>query len=202
MKLRHFKNAFKLFSFLTIILTVFISCDKEVIKIKGRIDNPVTNQFVLKIKGLSGENERILDTIKCVNGEINFKIKAIKPPAKLTLFFNDNFKSDIWVGEYGTKTIEGICQQQLECKVLGSFFYDELQRILATYNKMYLESVKDKRTDLQVFNLRIENGEELTENEQKLKSEFEKALKTAKRLRKKSILKTVRKNQETPFLWA
>lgn len=181
---------------LLIVVCGLLSCNKESIKIKGNIKgvSGSNTQLIVKMKSGTSNKEHILDTIDFVQGEFEFYNKGIKPPVKLTFVTADSCEFDVWLGEYGTKTVEGICQPKLECKVLGSFFCDELERVSATYNKMYLEPIKDKITDLQVFNLSIENGEELTENEQKLKCELEKALKTAKRLRKKSILKTVRKN--------
>lgn len=200
MRFRYIENSLKLFSFLILTAIIITSCNKEVIKVHGSIKGGeyLDSYLVVKMKSKTSNKEHILDTIDFVLGEFDFYSKSIKPPVKLTFVTADSNEFDIWLGEYGTKTVEGNCQPKIECKVLDSFFCDELERVSAIYNKMYLEPIKDKVEMLATLNFRVENGEELSENEQKLKCELEKALKTAKRLKKKSILKTVRKNPGNP----
>jgi hypothetical protein len=182
------------------ILCVFVSCDQEVIKLKGNIKGASSSDsyLIVKMKSISNNKEQILDTIDFVQGKFEFYSKSVKPPVKLTLVTYEGYEFDVWVGEYGTKMIEGNCQPKYECRVIGSFFFDELQRVSNTYNKMYLEPIKDKIGVISKLNLQLENGVELTVEEEERKGTLEKDCKTAYRLRKRSILKTVRKNPNNP----
>jgi len=178
-------------------LIIFItSCDQEVIRLKGKLQGApeLESYLVVKMKSMYGYNERILDTIDMSNGQFKFYNKTIKPPIKLTFETKDSCEFDIWVGEYGTKTITGEIHPKIECKVMGSFFYDELKRMNNNLQQMYLDPVNDKVEEAQVLK-EIKVPSEVS----KLRlSKLKKDINMAYRLRKKSILKTARKNPNNP----
>lgn len=181
-----------------IVLMFFITgCDKEVIKIKGKIDGLSDNQLILKMDGVSGKGCKVINSFTCENGEFNFKLKDIKPPVKLTLHVNDSLESDIWLGEYGSITIEGKYGPMFECQVIGSFFCDELQRMNKNLNEMYIAPIKEKELELAHL-MSLADSEKLPEKAEIYLDELKKDVKTAYKLRKKSILKTVRKNTQSP----
>lgn len=180
------------------VLMFFItSCDKEVIKIKGKIDGLSDSELILKMDGVSGKNFKIVSSFICENGEFNFELKDIKPPVKLTFLVNDSLESDIWVGEYGSIKIEGKYETVLECQVVGSFFCNELQRMSKNLYEMYIGPIKEKEIKIAHL-MMLPDNEKLSEEDEIHLEEFKKSVKTAYRLRKKSILKTVRKNKQNP----
>ena len=181
------------------ILTFFItSCDKEVVKIKGHIEGLNDSRLMIRMEGLSGNVDKVLNSCICENGEFNFKLKDIKPPVKLILNVNDSLESDIWVGEYGVITMEGKCNHAIfECKVIGSFFCHELQRMNKNLNKMYIAPIKEKQIEVSRLKELSKLGE-LSEIDDMYLAKLKKEIKIAYRLRKKSILKTVRKNTQSP----
>lgn len=180
-----------------VLMFFMTSCDKEVIKIKGEIDGLNDSQLILKMNGASGMDCKIINSITCKNGEFNFKLKNIKPPVKLTLHVNDSLESDIWLGEYGSIIIKGKCESKFECKVIGSFFCDELQRMNTNLNKMYINPIKEKELEVTHL-LKFTVDRKLSSSENFRLAELKKDVKKAYRLRKKSILKTVRKNKQSP----
>lgn len=180
-----------------VLMFFMTSCDKEVIKIKGKIDSLGNSQLIFKMDGVSGMDCKIINSITCENGEFNFKLKNIKPPVKFTIYVNDSLESDIWVGEYGVTTIEGKYGSIFKCNVVGSFFCNELQRMNENLNKMYIEPIKEK--ELEAIKLKeLEKLEKLSDADAIYLSKIKKDIKMAYRLRKKSILKTVRKHAQNP----
>ena len=179
---------------------IFItSCDKEVIRLNGNINgvSDSDSHILVKVKSRTGQKERILDTIQMKKGEFEFYTKAIKPPVKLTFLTEDSCELDIWVGEYGSKTIEAKIHPKVESKVLGSFFCDELIRMNNNLQQMYLEPIKNKEKEARILS---EIGErKVLSEENKLRLlKLNKNINSAIRLRKKSILKTARKNSNNP----
>ncbi len=199
MKFRYMENAFKLFPILMLAAILFSSCDKEVIKLHGNIKEVANldSYLVVKIKSLTSNKERILDTIDINDGKFEFYSKSIKPPVKLTFTCADSTEFDVWVGEYGTKTIEVKKDSLYDVKVLGSFFCDELQRMRKNLNKMYIAPIKEKEIEVAMLE-ELAKQDELSEEDEIHLAGLKKTIKTAYRLRKKSILKTVRKNKRSP----
>lgn len=176
-----------------LVLIIFISsCDQEVINLKGNLQGTpeLESYLIVKMKSMHCSNERILDTIDLSNGKFKFYNKSIKPPVKLTFVTEDSCEFDIWVGEYGLKTITGAIHSKIGCEVFGSFFYDELKRMNNNLEQMYLDPVKDKVEEA----LLLKGIKELSEESKLRLSKLEKDIKSAYTLRKKSILKTARKN--------
>ncbi len=187
---------------LVFVCCAFLACDKEVVVVKGKFDGVCGNELVVKMKGLSGKHEKILDTVSCKNGEFEFKIKMIKPPLNLLLCLNDSVYTNLWIGNFGSKSVSWNGTFNSECKVEGSFFADEINRIQDVYNKMYLNPISSKIETLSNLNKRVGMGEVLTSGEEQIKFVIENEIKKANGLRKKSILKTVRKNPNNPVSMA
>lgn len=184
---------------LLIISVLLISCNKEIIMLKGEFKN-LTNlesHIVVKVKSQSQLKEQILDTIELNEGKFEFYSNTIKPPMKLTFMLADSTEFEAWVGEYGTKTLEVKKDSLRDVKVIGSFFCDELQRMNTNLNKMYVQSVEWKED--QVFKLEeLAKLEDLSDEDDMRIYALRKDIKKAYLCRKKSILKTVRKAPQNP----
>lgn len=182
-----------------VILTIMLglsSCNKEVVKLKGKFKDVNKSDFhlVVKMKSRTHIKEQILDTIDVRDGEFEFYSNVIKPPVKLTFTTPDSIGFDVWAGEYGTKTLEINKDSLYDVKVLGSFFCDELQRMNKNLNQMYIHPIKEKELELD----KLSEMNELSNEEEVHLAKLKKDIKKAYRLRKKSILKTVRKNTQNP----
>ncbi|MDE5423894.1 DUF4369 domain-containing protein [Ancylomarina sp. DW003] len=175
------------------------SCSTEAIKLKGEFKNFTNSDsyMVVKIKSRTLLKEQILDTIDLSDGKFEFYSKAIKPPVKLTFMFPDSAEFEVWVGEYGTKTLEVKNESLFNVKVVGSFFCDELQRMNKNLYKMYIDPIKEKEVEVARLE-KLANLEELSEEDDMSLYSLKKDIKMAYRLRKKSILKTVRKHAQNP----
>lgn len=189
----------------TLITIMFLlsSCNKEVIRLQGNykdVDN-TDSYLVVKMYSLAGSKEYIIDTVAVSEGEFEFYSKLIKPPVKLTFTSDDSSEFEAWVGEYGTKTLEIKKGPKYEAKVIGSFFCDELQRMNKNLYKMYIAPVKKKELEAAQLSMLADN-ETLSEKDEIYLADLKKDIKMAYRLRKKSILKTVRKNTQNPVALA
>lgn len=184
-----------------LLLSLFLlsSCDKEVIRLKGYYEDVANTDsyLVVKIQSHTGDKEQIIDTVTVRKGEFEFNSRLIKPPVKLTFLSDDSSEFEVWIGEYGTKNLEIKRGAKYEAKIIGSFFCDELQRMNKNLDKMYIEPIKEKELKAADLGMLAEN-EKLSEEDEIYLAELKKAIKMAYRLRKKSILTTVRKNKQSP----
>lgn len=192
----------RIISLLLMLLILLTACNKEAIKLEGELKSSSEQFLIVKMKSLSGKKERILDTIDVNNGKFKFKTSIVKPPVKFTFSTADSCEFDFWIGEYGNKLVTINPKGDCKAKVTGSFFNDELNRVQDTYNKMYINPIESKLAFLDKLNKDIDNGITLNPGQEALKLELEQESKKAYRLRKKSILKTIRKAPQNPISMA
>ncbi len=188
----------KKYTFLILILSVLLtSCDKELVIMKGTIQDQSIKTLVVKAISSSGNKEKVIDTLEVSEGKFKLRLKSLKPPVKLTFCINDSTSFEAWAGEYGTLTLEVSTDPKIECKASGSFFNDELNRMNRNLYKMYIYPIRMKEMEVAKLE-KIEETEKLTEEDSRILMAFRKDIKTAYKLRKKSIVKTARKNKQNP----
>ena len=172
----------------------FAGCNPEIIKIKSNIKNSQDGIVLVKMKLHKKIGERILDTLTLVSGDFDFYSEAIKPPVKLTFVVNDEEEFDVWLGNYGTFHIEGESGKLSNVQVQGSHLHDEFKRIHTQFYDTYLEPVQDKIDWLNSLNEKYKGGKPLKQDDSFKKVMFEKDVKKARKYRRLSIIKTMRRN--------
>ncbi len=176
---------------------ILCSCNKEEFKLIGKISPAADGHISIIMKSRTGMKEHFIETVPLVEGEFEFHSKTIKPPVKLTFLVSDSSHFDVWIGEYGTKTIQVTKDDIYDIKMEGSFFFSELNRMNTSLYNMYIKPIEKKEIEAAEI-LELEEIGYLTATSQIRLDKLSKSIKTAYKLRKKSILKTVRKNKQNP----
>jgi hypothetical protein len=169
------------------------SCNKEVVKIEGKINSSKSESIELKIISKSKKCEKLLGNLQTKNGKFTTKTKALKPPFKIAMLLENGKRYETWIFRYGDFNFE-ILENEL-VQVNNSMENSEYDRICKTYRKMYFSKVKEKEEWIK------KNKDLAVKDENKL-SNYKKDIKKAYKLRKKSILSTFRKNPQNRIAMA
>lgn len=179
-----------------LVLLILCSCDRESIKISGKISGIDNANIELSLKTKGGDEKVLLDEIKTEAGTFDAYLENEKPPFKLTVIIDSLRQVDFWVFKYGKFNFE-LDANELDIKINDSFENSELKRVNKTYDNMYLKPLKEQIDWVAKYN-------ELEHNEadQEKLERYKKQIKKAYKLRRKSILKTVRKAPQNPIAMA
>lgn len=173
---------------------LFVACNPEKIKIEGHIKNAKDGVVLVKMKSHNKFGERILDTLILESGDFDFYSKAIKPPVKLTFIVEDKEEFDVWLGNYGSFHIVGEQGKLKNVRVNPSSLHTEINRIHEQFYDWYIKPVQDKIDWLNAIEKERQGGKVLNNEETVQKIKFEVDVNKARKLRRLSIVKTVRKN--------
>ncbi|MDQ2177167.1 hypothetical protein [Marinifilum sp. D714] len=188
--------------YIAILIIGFImsSCNKEVVTIDGKLIGYENSSVELKLKTMN-DNEKVISTdIKVKEENFSFEINEIKPPYKLTLVLEDKREVNYWVFKYGKFSFNLNSKNLSDLKINDSFENSELARVNETYNKMYLRPLKEQMD--WVANYEATEHEAINEADKAKLKRYKDQVKKAYRLRKKSILKTIRKAPQNPISMA
>ena len=179
-----------------ILLTILSSCNKEVVHIKGELKGFNNSTVELKLNTRSGQEKIIASGIEVTDQKFDVDIDKIKPPFKLTLVLDSLSHVDFWVFKYGKLCFDLDASNLSEIKIHDCFENTELSRVNETYNTMYLNPLKEQMD--WIANYEVLKHKETNEADETKLERYKAQIKKAYRLRKKSILKTVRKNTQSP----
>ncbi len=180
--------------FLLLLAGLLAACNPEKLKVEGNIKNAKDGVVLVKMKSHNKVGDKILDTLKLVSGDFDFYSKEIKPPVKLTFIVNDDEEFDLWLGKYGSYNIKGEQGKLKNIEVDPSLLHTEINKIQKQFYDWYINPVQDKIDWLNSQEKEIRRGKVLNSEELLKKMEFEKEVKKAYKIRRMSIVKTVRKN--------
>lgn len=187
--------------FLVMIMGVF-SCNQEEIKIKGTIKGAPDGQMQVYLKANMSGAVKNLDTITIENEAFKFYSQKIKPPVILSLRLDSLTEFDVWIGRYGSWEILGDVNKQTKVEVLGSLFNDEIKRINQLFKEQYIDPVKTKMEWVRRYEGQVKDGHQFSADEVIMKNTFEDDIKKSLKIRRKSIIKTVRTNPQSNIAFA
>lgn len=183
--------------FLLLLAGLFAACNREKLKVEGNIKNAKDGVVLVKMKSHNKVGDKILDTLTLESGDFDFYSEEIKPPVKLTFIVNDDEEFDVWLGKYGSYNIKGEQGELKNVEVNPSLLHTEINEIQQQFYDWYISPVQDKIDWLNSQEKEIKSGKVLNTEEQFKKMELEKEVRKARKLRRKSIVKTVRKNPQS-----
>jgi hypothetical protein len=181
---------------LLVVVCCFFSCNKESIRISGKIEGVGDSKIELKLNTKSEKSKTILSDVQLKDGAFDAFIENVKPPFKMTLVVDAEKEYDIWIFRYGKFNFE-IDKKELVI-VNNSFENTEYDRILRKYQKAYMDSLADKISWVQTH----KSEENLCEEDEGKLFKYRKEIKKAVTLRKKSILSTYRNEPQNPIAMA
>lgn len=187
---KHMKNSV----LILMLVGLFVACNPEKLKINGNIKNAIDGTVLVKMKSHKKTGERIIDTLSLVSGDFVFYTEEIKPPVKLTFVVNDDEEFDVWLGNYGRSHIKGEQGKLKNIEIVPSLFHDEVKKNQKKFYDWYIKPVQDKIDWLNSLEKEIHYGKVISIEEQHKKKGFEYDVKKARKLRRKSIVNTVRNN--------
>ena len=167
-----------------------VSCNKEKIEIKGDFKNETGEYVCFKLKGVSQEEKIVKDSVKVEDQQFSCWINNCKPPFKICLSTQEGKEYFFWIFKYGEIKVSLDENALVPVQVIGDFENKERKRILENYEKMYISPLHE---EVRWYN-EIVAKEEHSSQEMFELGEIKKKIKKAKKLRKKSILSTFRKN--------
>ena len=177
-----------------------MSCNRESIRISGELKGFEDSKVDLRFETKAGFDKLIAADLKVEDGEFEVYIENEKPPFKLTVVIDSLRQIDFWVFKYGKLCFELDASNLSEVKIHDCFENTELARVNKTYNKMYLKPLR-KEIDW-VTSFESVEHENVDEADEAKLERYKAQIKNAYRLRKKSILKTIRKAPQNPISMA
>lgn len=188
--------------YLFFVSIICFACNKNTVKIKGEIAGLKDGEIVMKMKTNKKIGEKCLDTLKVEEGEFKYYSKTIKPPVRFTAWVNDSCEFDIYIGKYGsfdvTGTLADLKQIQINDDDLASEYYAYCSRL----DTGYIEPIKSKIEWVKQKNLEIDKGIEISQKDEFMMFDYEKAIKKAQSRRRMAIVKTVRANPASKVMLA
>ncbi len=186
--------------FIISLIFMLSSCNKEVVIVNGKLKGYKASMVELKLKTITGDEKVISTNIEVDEEKFHVDLSDIKPPYKLTFVLSDKKDVSYWVFRYGKFNFELNTENIADFKIYDSFENDELIRVNETYNKMYLKPLKEQID--WVANYESAEHDVINEADEEKLERYKIQIKKAYRLRKKSILKTVRKAPQNPIAMA
>jgi hypothetical protein len=184
---------------IVILFSLLLSaCNKESVRITGKLRGIENAKAELRLRTIAGKEKNILSDINIEDEEFDAFLENIKPPFKMTFVIDNAKEYNIWVFCYGKFSFE--LNSLNVVRINDSFENDELIRVNETYDKMYLKPLKEQID--WVANYESAEHDVINEADEEKLERYKIQIKKAYRLRKKSILKTVRKAPQNPIAMA
>lgn len=187
----------KNFIVLIIVIVSLCSCDKEYVRITGKLNGFESSKVELSLRSKEGIKKVLLTDINVNDGKFIAILNQVKPPLKLTLVIDKEKEVDFWIFKYGTLNFELDSNNMFSLRLDDSSENAELTRVRETYDEMYLDPLRTQIDWVSTY-----ENQELTKLDEDKLEKYKEQIDKAYRLRKKSILKTIRKNPQNPIAMA
>jgi hypothetical protein len=144
----------------------------------------------LKLKSQKGQEQSLQSDIEIDEEGFDAFLENVKPPCKISLIIDGEKEYQFWLFRYGKYDLQ--IDENESVAVCNSMENTEYDRITKNYQKMYFDPVKEKMAWVE----KNEQNENLSEDEEYILADYQKEIRKAYKLNKKSVLSTFRKNPQ------
>lgn len=179
----------RIYLILSLSLLLF-SCKQESIKLSVQMKGMESSVAELKLKSKKGHEQSLQSDIEIDEEGFDAFLENVKPPCKISLIIDGEKEYQFWLFRYGKYDLQ--IDENESVTVYNSMENTEYDRITKNYQKMYFDPVKEKMAWVE----KNEQNENLSEDEEYILADYQKEIRKAYKLNKKSVLSTFRKNPQ------